>query len=382
VAVNLAGTPKEDLTRGDVLVLPGQWRPTSSFDAAVWTVRGLDHPLTSRGAYKLHVGSAERDVRIRFLTDDRQLPPNTPHGQPRAFARIAMDRSLVLDFQDPFVIREVGRRETVAGGRVLDVNPPSTPGPDHTTWLAAIDEATRQESAGLFVRYRGAIRSSALFALSGVGPDEAARRGMSRLGEWLVDPGLLERVGQAVTDALRAHHQQHPLRAGMEVPEMRNLLAEHHGALADPGLCESVIDHLGTDGILVREGTTIRLPTHRPSTAGREDADRLVAAVEAAELTPPTVRELTAAGFGGELIRAVCAEGRLVRISQDIVITPGLLGKAEAIVRAGAAPPGLTVSKFREELATSRKYALPILEYFDARGLTRRQGDVRLLRSS
>src|SRR5439155_14334856 len=181
-------------------------RPTSLFEAAVWTVRGLDHPLTSRGAYKLHVGSAERDVRIRFLTDDRQLPPNTPHGQTRAFARIAMDRSLVLDFQDPFVIREVGRRETVAGGRVLDVDPPSTPGPDHTTWLSAIDQATRPESAGLYVRYRGAIRSSALFALSGVGPDEAVRRGMTRLGEWLVDPDLLERVGRAVTDALRAHH--------------------------------------------------------------------------------------------------------------------------------------------------------------------------------
>jgi selenocysteine-specific elongation factor len=71
----------------------------------------------------------------------------------------------------------------------------------------------------------------------------------------------------------------------------------------------------------------------------------------------------------------------LVRITQDIVITPALLARAEELVRASAAPPGLTVSSFREALGTSRKYALPILEYFDSRGITRRQGDVRVLRS-
>ena len=93
------------------------------------------------------------------------------------------------------------------------------------------------------------------------------------------------------------------------------------------------------------------------------------------------MRELVAAGFGHELIRAVCADGRLVRISPDIVITPGLVARAEALLREAGAPPGITVSSFREALGTSRKYALPILEYFDARGLTRRQGDVRILRS-
>ena len=107
-----------------------------------------------------------------------------------------------------------------------------------------------------------------------------------------------------------------------------------------------------------------------------------MASVADAGLTPPTVRELTASGFSAELIRAACAEGRLVRVSPDIVLTPDVVRKAEAIVRAQAGPPGITVSSFREALGTSRKYALPILEYFDARGLTRRQGDVRLLRSN
>jgi selenocysteine-specific elongation factor len=139
--------------------------------------------------------------------------------------------------------------------------------------------------------------------------------------------------------------------------------------------------HLAERGAILREGVVLRLPSHRVSTTGREDADRLVAAVQQSEPTPRTVRELHAAGFGPELIRAVCEGGRLVRISPDIVITPAFLARAEEVVRARTAPPGLTVSSFREGIGTSRKYALPILEFFDARGITRRQGGVRLART-
>jgi selenocysteine-specific elongation factor len=382
VAVNLAGTPKEDLTRGDVLTLPGQWRPTSRFEALVWTVRGLDHPLTSRGAYKLHVGSAERDIRIRFHTDDHRLTPTPPEQHTRAFARIALNRPLVLDFRDAFVIREAGRRETVAGGRVLDVDPPSGFPPERQRVLAGLEEAvTRPEVAELFVADRGALRFSTLMAVSGATRDEVLQRGALRLGDWAVHPGLVEAARGRLETALAAHHATHPLSPGMELSDVRSVFAEHHTSLGDPSLSEAFVEHLVATGSIVREGTSIRLPTHRASTVGREDADRLVAAVSANELGPPTVRELIHSGFGPELIRAVCADGRLIRISADIVITPGLLATAEAIVREQASPPGLTVSGFREELGTSRKYALPILEYFDARGVTRRQGDVRVLRS-
>jgi selenocysteine-specific elongation factor len=205
---------------------------------------------------------------------------------------------------------------------------------------------------------------------------------MTRLGEWLVSPRLLESIDARLMESLVAYHAARPLSPGMDVADVRSLLAEHHPALADPGLVEAVMGHQAAAGSIARDGTVIRLPTHRASTAGREDADRLVGEVAAAGLAPPTVRELTAAGFSPELIRAACAEGRLVRVSHDIVITPDLLRKAEAIVRAKAGPPGLTVSSFREALGTSRKYALPILEYFDAKGLTRRQGDLRVLRPS
>ena len=83
----------------------------------------------------------------------------------------------------------------------------------------------------------------------------------------------------------------------------------------------------------------MRLPSHRVSTAGSADADRLVAAVTDAEATPPSIRELMSAGFDQELIRAVCAEGRLVRISADLVMTPSIVDRAAAFIR-DAGPAG------------------------------------------
>ena len=63
----------------------------------------------------------------------------------------------------------------------------------------------------------------------------------------------------------------------------------------------------------------------------------------------------------------------------DLVFTPAFAARAESLVRD--ATGGITVSAFREALGTSRKYAVPLLEWFDARGVTRREGDVRVPRA-
>jgi selenocysteine-specific elongation factor len=94
---------------------------------------------------------------------------------------------------------------------------------------------------------------------------------------------------------------------------------------------------------------------------------------------PPSVKELASEGFDRELIQAACTDGRLVRVSPDVVVTPHFLARAEEVVRERSAD-GVTVSAFREALGTTRKYALPILEYFDERRITRRKGDVRVLK--
>jgi selenocysteine-specific elongation factor len=121
VAANLAGTGRTELARGDVVGAPSAWRPTTVFDGVLRPVRGLPHPITPRGAFKIYAGAAETDARLRIFGGTRL------EAGEEAFVRITTARPLVLDVFDRFVLRESGRQETLGGGSVLDPAPPRRP---------------------------------------------------------------------------------------------------------------------------------------------------------------------------------------------------------------------------------------------------------------
>ncbi len=375
VAANLAGTGREDPARGDVLAPPGRWRPAHTIEARLRPVRGLERPLTARGAFKLHAGSAERDARVR-LYGGREVGSN---GE---FARIRLSAPLVLDVGDRFVLRETGRRETVAGGVVLDVDPPARPGPALEERLRAREVAAPPELPALVVRERGAVRDADLVRLTGREPAEA--EDVLRCDAWWIAAPLLDAVAEGLASVLERFHAEHPLAPGQEAAEVRRTVAEiaaRAGAPRDPALAEALIAALVERDRIAREGSSLRLSTHRASFAGHEaEIERLVAAVASAEPTPPTVRELLAAGTGREILDATLRAGLLVAVSPEIVLTPAFVDRALAEVRA-AGDAGLTVSALRERLGTSRKYAVPLVEHLDERRLTRRVGDVRVARA-
>jgi selenocysteine-specific elongation factor len=131
----------------------------------------------------------------------------------------------------------------------------------------------------------------------------------------------------------------------------------------------------------VRTASTIRSSGHRVALdAASEDVDALVAAVSGDhESTPPSIKELLASGVRKDVIDAASRAGVVVKVGNDLVFAPSFVERGMALVRA-AAGSGITVSAFREGLGTSRKYALPLLESFDQRGITRRDGDLRFPR--
>jgi selenocysteine-specific elongation factor len=109
-------------------------------------------------------------------------------------------------------------------------------------------------------------------------------------------------------------------------------------------------------------------------------AERLLQALEAAHpARPPSIPELLAAGIDRDVLDAAARAGLVERVSPDLVFLRSLVERAEAIV-AGSRD-GITVSAFREALDTSRKYAMPLLAWFDQRGTTRREGDLRFPRA-
>ncbi|HEY2803638.1 MAG TPA: SelB C-terminal domain-containing protein, partial [Actinomycetota bacterium] len=372
VAVNLSGAERADLQRGDVLTHPRAWRSTSAFEAELRGVRGLRHAVSDRGSYKLHAGSAERDARIR-LYGVAELGADD-----RSFARVRLSAPFPLEAGDRFVLRDTGRRETVAGGVVLEVAPPSRPGRDAAERLAARRNAERSRIADLTVEERGAVRASEVLLLTGREPAEA-----HRVGEWFVSDALHRGVVEDATAAFSRFHGASPMREGADVAFARTAVSEslHRRSLAATDvLVDAILDDLVATGVLARTGGTLRLSSHRIILGEREEEiERLVRAIADAEPTPPTVAELISTGTKRDAIDAAITTERLVRVSSDIVMTPELVASAERIVRElGGA--GITVSAFRERLGTSRKFALPLLEHFDARGITLRRGDVRVLR--
>ena len=372
VAANLVGTGKQDLARGDVIGAPGAWRPTTVFDGLLRPVRDLPHPITSRGAFRVHAGAAQTDARLRIFGRTR-----VEAGQ-EAFVRITTTHPLVLDVFDRFVLRESGRQETLGGGSVLDPAPPRRAGPSPQDRLARRAAATRDDLPAILADERGAVRASDALALTG------STAGVPQAGEWLLRNGLLESVGTALTAHVEAFHQAHPLEEGEPLASARRALAAALRPFTGPPearLVEAVLDRLAADGRLERTSTSVANPSHRP--ADRESdpiIQRLVEAIGSEPAQPPTVKELVSQGIGRDAIDAAARAGLVVRVAPDLVFIPALIERAQAVVDA-AGSAGITVSAFREALETSRKYALPILEWFDQRGLTRREGDLRYPRS-
>jgi selenocysteine-specific elongation factor len=374
VAANLVGAERDALERGVVLGHPGTWRPASSFDALLRPVRDLPATLTSKGAYKVYAGAAEVDARVRFL-EPASLEPD---GE--AFARIATSRPIVLDAFDRFVLREAGRRQTVAGGVVLDPAPGPRAGRDRVAALVGRAAAQRDHLPALLVAERGAVRAADTAMLTG-----SPAAGGEVVGAWTVEPTVRERIANELMAWLGAFHDAHSLEEGVALGEARRALSRAlaaGGAPTEESLLDALLDDLASRGSVVRSATSIRLASHHVDLGARsEDVDRLLAAVSGErEATPPTVKELLDEGFGRDVIEAAARAGLIVRLSPELVVAPSLVDRAVAVVRA-ARSAGITLSALRESLGTSRKYAVPLAEYLDRAGLTRREGDLRFPRS-
>ncbi|MFY9588645.1 MAG: selenocysteine-specific translation elongation factor, partial [Actinomycetota bacterium] len=208
VALNLAGLDRAAVVRGDAVVRPGQWRATDVLDVVVKPVRDLERPLTGRGAFKLHIGAAEVDVRIRFLDPDRLAPGG------EAFARLSPSEPVVAAEFDRFVLRDAGRGTTVAGGTVLDAHPTVSRLGDAALKkriedLQARRAADREGLAALVVAERGVVPITDLAWLTGSTQSIGPVRGYAVAHAWREDKT------KSLEAALARFHAENPLARGM-----------------------------------------------------------------------------------------------------------------------------------------------------------------------
>jgi selenocysteine-specific elongation factor len=385
VAANLVGLERVDVQRGDAVVDGGGWRTTASFAARLETSPSNAHAFTERGAYELYVGSAELACRVKFLEERADaLVTVTLDGSPAAGIRpgsgllvqIFCDRPLPLVPVDRFVIRDVGRGTTVAGGCVLDVAVRGTirrGDEDAIARLRSREGLTPLEVARRIVSERGSAHRDELVAeagASGAEIDAASWDDVRTIDRVLVERTRLDELRAQAIGLVGEHHRTHPRDAGMPRDAVVRALGPH----AD-GFVASWLD----DGTFSTDGNALRLPTHGAGLTpdDRQAADHLLARLRAGGVSPPTLKDV---GAALSLVKAMERAGELVLIADGIAypseVWEDIVSRVVGLIGDGGPA---TVSQLREALGTTRKYAVPLLEKLDATGITRRSGDVREL---
>ncbi|HLW17048.1 MAG TPA: selenocysteine-specific translation elongation factor [Actinomycetota bacterium] len=368
VALNLSGLERAQLARGDALVVPGQWQPTTQLDVKLRVVRALDHALSNKSVFKAYIGSAEVEARLAFY-DARDVPAG---GE--AFARLSLQEPVVAGPLDRIIVRDVARGTTVAGGTILDAHPPTLRGPareSRAEQLRARATASPEEIAGLCVLERGVVPRADLIWMAGT---DAAPTGTVSLRTIEVAPKTYEELTAAIVKAITEHHEHHPLVRGMPVADVRDAIG-----LVNARLFTELLESMSL--LVVAEGSLLRLASHAVTLSLEEETARdvLLEQINGSGFSPPSLTSLIDQ-HGDALVRALMDSGVLVKIGDNFILSATQLERAKQLIAEGAAREGpLTAARIKELLETSRKFAIPLLEYLDAAGFTRRRGDLREL---
>ncbi|HVA73362.1 MAG TPA: selenocysteine-specific translation elongation factor [Acidimicrobiales bacterium] len=332
VAVNLTGVEAKEIRRGQALVRPDQWHVTAAVDVSLSVLDASPQPVTNRGAFAVHLGTAALPVRLRLIGSRDQIAPG--EDAPARMWLLAGHRVTAVP-GDRFVLRELGRGQTIGGGVVLDVDP-----------VLPASKADPSLSVERVVEERGWVRADHLERLTG-------RPATPTVGAWVVAPAAEARAAARISE-----------------------LCEHAGAggvdLAQLGETELALLHSGIDGVTV-SGPKAYLDSLVPRGIS-ERASAVLNLLEKDSMSPPdlpvedrrSLRELEATGLATQA-------GEIWFASSAVEAAVDLL---RALLRAK--PDGFTVSDARQVLGTSRKYALPLLAHLDANGITRRKGDTRV----
>ena len=193
------------------------------------------------------------------------------------------------------------------------------------------------------------------------------------------------RLKEKMGSALQQFHSSHPLAPGMDMEELRVNLPYDIPAR----LFRDLIEVLGSQGTLARDGSFVRLPEHHVQmNADEQSLSSQVQAILARNPgSPPDLKQIekdlsSARGKLPDVIRVMEREGTVVRVATDLLFLRSYVDKIKADLYTYLSAHGeITAATFRDLIGSTRKYTIGLLEYFDRTGITTRVGDIRKLRS-
>ncbi|HAM52038.1 MAG TPA: selenocysteine-specific translation elongation factor [Nitrospiraceae bacterium] len=380
VAINLQGIDKEALKRGDVVVTPKTIVPTQIIDARIKLLK--DSPLLkSKSSVHLHMTTSETIARIIFY-DHEELKPGDS-----CYCQLRLNDPVVAFSGDRFVVRRFSPVITIGGGTVLDPSPARRTRREGIADLEILENGTLQEKIATKVKksgLRGADSSTIMGWVKAEIPTiEDSIKQLKKqailiqLDTKLFHRAIYDALSLKIRETLSDFHKRNPLSPGMPKEELRTYTR------ISSEIWNNLVASLNA---LVVDRDIVRL---RDFTIASSDADassqKVLQALEKAKFQPPSKEELAGAlsispKAISDILKLMTTEGKLIRINDSLHIPSSVYQELLSLLRIFfAKQPTMTVAEFRDILSTSRKYALPFLEYLDSHKITLRVGDVRKL---
>jgi selenocysteine-specific elongation factor len=388
-ALAVHGVDKEKLDRGQQLISPGSLATSWMLDVRVRVSPRWVRPVRNRERVRFHLASAEDLARIVLLDRDELAPGDD------CLAQIRLETPVVPAVGDRFVLRSYSPMHAMAGGTIVDAHPDK----HRRNRPEEVEAIARREGGGPIALLLEAVAEKGLAGVKPkdlVGATSMSRDEVDRAVEEETKAGTLRVTsgGRVLSeDAWRVaartvleegarFRDRHPLRWGMPREELRAIV----GGQASPTVMAELLAELVIEGEIELSADRVRVGGgdvvfEGKALAERERIDRFY--LEAG-CSPPDLKEVVSAaadaGLAEEVVAALVDVGDLRKLSEDIYYHREAWERAHAALLAiHARDGGITVGAFRDELGISRKYAVPLLETFDALKVTRRNGDVRAL---
>lgn len=387
VAVNLAGVDVTDVERGSVLVTPTAFKVGKILDLKVTNLPSAEKPLTQRQRVRFHIGTTEILGRLHLL-DQEELPPGK-----EGFAQILLEGRVLAAPGDRFVLRFYSPPHTIAGGKVLGVAEFKQKRFKETI-LSQMKLKDEGDPLDLLEREMDEPRTRADLAtrlhVSPLELEESLKslEKLNRLEVWQEDDsplywGKLAAEGwrSKLISIVKKHEESHPLRGGISREELKTRLGikwthRRWQTILELGSVRGLFRIIGSK---IQSNEGVKIPTNIV-----KELDVLRTKWHSVALMPPdfiTTAEgcRIAKGEAPEYAQYLCDTGEWVHIDQFYFRQEDLNQAKERLIEFLQIHNEVGVAEAREMWGISRKYAVPLLEFFDNQKITRRMGDKRKL---
>ena len=393
-AINLQGLEKETINRGEMAAAVDCLQPSYLLDAHFHYLNSNKKPYKNRSRVRIHIGTAEIMGRL-VLLEDEELPPGS-----EANVQILLEEQAGCWPGDKYVVRSYSPIYTIGGGVIFNGSPRKR-------------KRFREENKHVFQTYRENVPEN----LAQLHIEENGYNGLTlerlavKMGffgnrikkivqlplssgkiilieqdkQRMVAETVYKKLSEKLCSVLTTYHKNNPLKAGLSKEELRSRL--YRGL--DQRLFQFLLNNLQKKGTIVQDQALIRMTDHQVSLKDEEKTFRkeLELFFKQAGLAPPTIKEVKAkfSKYPNHLLKEVLVimerEGELVKVTEDLYFhNPALEKIKETLISLLAKKGEIDTPAFKDLTGLSRKFSIPLLEYFDKIKVTMRVGDKRILR--